>query len=279
MTMKKTLITIMTLCCFAFVAEAQKTKVVLETLQRETQSLQRKVDSLERLSWQQEALIKTLESRVEKLNDKLYEQAEAFNKRMDGFDKKMEGLASTASKVVEKPFELIQDEQYNADRLRVRHGAYYGFIDRSENLVIPCVYDSAYSFFDNGFVAVKKNGKWGIIDTNEKVIIPFEYDDVNWYTDERYMCLKKNNKWGVAQLSSGKITSPCQYDSIDQGVWNQDAHHFIVEKNGKWGVMDVSGRTIVNFVFSSSAYWSSSKHVYRASGSSDYYDIKGNKVR
>lgn len=241
--MKRTLITLMILCCFTFVAEAQKTKVVLETLQKETQSLQRKVDSLERLSWQQGALIQTLESRVEKLNDKLYDQAEAFNKRMDGLDKKMDGLASSASMVAEKPFEFMEGEMYSADRLMVKHGAYYGFIDRSENLVIPCVYDNARSFFPKGFTFVLKSGKWGLIDIDEKVILPFEYDSYNYDSVELehgLMRLQKNGKWGVVQFKSGKIIIPFQYDSI----YFDSSNQYVVRKDGNLGKIDLSGRVI-----------------------------------
>ncbi|MBR5175416.1 MAG: WG repeat-containing protein [Bacteroidales bacterium] len=241
--MKRTLITIMTLCCFTFVAEAQKTKVVLETLQKETQSLQRKVDSLERLSWQQEALIKTLESRADKLNDKLRDQAEAFNKKIEELNIKIEDIAANPLAVADAPFEFIPDATYNADRLLVKHGAYYGFIDRSENLVIPCVYDEPGYFNNKGIAAVKKNGKWGVIDTNEKVIIPFEYDVINYDSDiiERGLIYaKKIGKWGVIQYMSGKIIIPFQYDEI---YYSSD-NYFVVRKDGKRGRFDLSGRVI-----------------------------------
>ncbi|MBQ6762699.1 MAG: WG repeat-containing protein [Bacteroidales bacterium] len=277
--MKRTLITIMVLCCFTVVAEAQKTKVVLETLQRETEALQRKVDSLERLCWMNEAQITTLESRVEKLTDKLYGQVDAYNKMIVELNKKIEDVAANPQAVAEAPFEFLPDEQFIADRLKVRHRGLYGFIDRSENLVIPCIFDDAETFWQNGVAVVKKSGKFGVIDITGKTILPFEYDD--WGSgdrEDRSIRLNKNNKWGVAQLPSGNLIIPCQYDNCRNGAWRQGAPHFLVQKNSKWGVIDIDGRIIINFIDARNAIWHESKYRFDTNQGQVYYDIYGKKT-
>ncbi|WP_335965242.1 WG repeat-containing protein [Galbibacter sp. PAP.153] len=52
----------------------------------------------------------------------------------------------------------------------------YGFIDMSDNLIIPCQYEYAEDFSE-GVAVVRKNGKFGYIDEEGNVIIPIEYDD------------------------------------------------------------------------------------------------------
>ncbi len=60
------------------------------------------------------------------------------------------------------------------DAIRVVYKGKDGFIDFKGNLLLPIVYDLAYSN-DIGYV-VRKNGKWGLVDKSHKTIIPCKYD-------------------------------------------------------------------------------------------------------
>ena len=51
----------------------------------------------------------------------------------------------------------------------------YGFIDKTDKVVIPIKYDYAWSF-SKGLAKVELNGKYGFIDKSGKVVIPIKYD-------------------------------------------------------------------------------------------------------
>ncbi len=65
--------------------------------------------------------------------------------------------------------------------------------------------------FSEGFTAVQKNGKWGFVDKTEKVIIPFQYDYVARFK-EGLAGVNKDGKWGYIN-QQGEIVIPLQYDN------------------------------------------------------------------
>lgn len=46
----------------------------------------------------------------------------------------------------------------------------YGYIDKSSNVVIPCIYEEAH-FFTDGIARVKLDGKWFFIDKEGKEVV------------------------------------------------------------------------------------------------------------
>lgn len=60
-----------------------------------------------------------------------------------------------------------------------------GFFDlRKRQEVIPCVYDTdEMSFSDDGLLAIKDNSRWGYIDQNATIIIPAIYDEAYSFSD------------------------------------------------------------------------------------------------
>ncbi len=52
-----------------------------------------------------------------------------------------------------------------------------GFRDKkTKTMVIPPIYDNTYPSFDEGYAAVRKNGKMGYIDTKGNVVIDIKYE-------------------------------------------------------------------------------------------------------
>ena len=278
--MNRTLIVIFALCCFTHVAEAQKQKDINEALQIEIQSLQRKVDSLERIYWKNEAKIAALESTIDKLSSFFSEQTDALVKKL--------GELTANNQVAEKPYEIIgnygssfYDNTYHADRLLVRHGAYFGFIDRSGNIAIPCEYDDVWPFNDNGFAWIKKNGTWGIINTDGEEVTACKYDDPREFhkVDNVWdIIVIKDGKEGVLLLPGAKEPIPAQYDDVRRGIWRHQTHQFIVEKDGKYGVVDISGKVILKTIYS---YITEKGDEYGVSETSGdwYYSKEGQRLR
>ena len=72
----------------------------------------------------------------------------------------------------------------------------YGFIDKDEKLVIPCLYSYA-SIFSEGLCAVVFHKKLGFIDYKNEVVIPFQYDydtRESYLFDDEYACVAKKRE-------------------------------------------------------------------------------------
>ncbi len=103
---------------------------------------------------------------------------------------------------------------YHSDdeRLRVvRKGKKWGFLDKENNIVIPIIYDYAYSFRE-GVTAVKKGKKWGVIDEENNIVTPFIYEEVYEFR-EGLAAVKEGNKWGFIDKENN-IVIPTIYDGL-----------------------------------------------------------------
>jgi len=69
--------------------------------------------------------------------------------------------------ITENSFDFIFD--FSESLASVRKGGKYGYIDRSGTVVIPLLYDEAYSFSSEGLATVVKNGITFCIDTEGMV--------------------------------------------------------------------------------------------------------------
>lgn len=85
----------------------------------------------------------------------------------------------------------------------------YGSIDKSGEIVIPCVYENYFIEFDEGLAVVKKNGKYGFIDKSGKLIIPCMYDNAGGFSEGLALVLS-NNLWGYIDKKN-KLVIPFQY--------------------------------------------------------------------
>ena len=275
--MKRTLAITIALFFLCHISPAQSRKELIAELQSTsqlTQVLQKKVDSLERVCLKYEATIASLDSKIEKVTVKLYEQAEENDKRI----KKLEDNLPE-----NKPFEFVPNKKYNANRLLVKKGAYFGYIDREENLVVPCIYDDANSFYDSGVAGVMKDGKWGLIDREGNVIVPFELNGIN----ERFfgsdlLLIKKDDKYGVFRVSDNQYVLPVNYDDIRKGCWDNGVYQFVIKDKGKVGVIDITGKVVISVNYRDLT-WISSSYYYQGKDMTgeyfDYYlDNKGNKI-
>ena len=67
-------------------------------------------------------------------------------------------------------------------------------------------YEDAHPF-DNGWAAVKKNGKWGFIDTAGEVKIDFQFDDALSF-GQHLAAVKVEGTWGYVSLSGELVIEP-----------------------------------------------------------------------
>lgn len=87
----------------------------------------------------------------------------------------------------------------------------HGYINTSGEIVIPCIYSTAYDFCA-GIAPVCKDDQWGVIDTNGEVVIPFgEYESIGKFKDGMSV-VKKDGKFGYID-STGALVIPCEFDA------------------------------------------------------------------
>jgi len=117
---------------------------------------------------------------------------------------------------------------------RVFHAGKFSFVNNSQQLISPFVFEDARNFY-NHLAAVKQKDKWGFVNESGKLIIPFVYDIVFDYREPVTVALKSNT-WWLINRQGGVIR---QLDiSVCYGFQNGTA---IVYKNGLKGHMDKSG--------------------------------------
>ena len=84
---------------------------------------------------------------------------------------------------------LFKTEKYNKarsfslSRASVFNGDKWGYIDENGTEIIPCIYNEAYDFQENGLALVCRDGKWGYINTNGEEVIPLKYKDAESFSE------------------------------------------------------------------------------------------------
>jgi len=133
-----------------------------------------------------------------------------------------------------------------------------GYINKSGELVIPCVYDSAYPFF-NGLARVLIDEKESYIDKFGKNIITIEYDEVGDFSDGMAW-LRKGDKYGYID-KSGELIIPMIYDAYDEDAREKNDYSIIenmqdfseglvvIKIDGKCGFINKAGKFVIPAIY------------------------------
>lgn len=132
-----------------------------------------------------------------------------------------------------------------------------GFVDKSGNLVIKNIYDTAMPF-RNGFSIVSKGGKTGIIDETGKNLLPLKYSQITDWTNN-LLLVKSDKLMGLVDYS-GKIVLPVKYTHISKinsygkalitlGGKATTAEKKTYMANAKYGIIDNNGQIIISPIY------------------------------
>lgn len=121
-------------------------------------------------------------------------------------------------------------------------GYFYGYVNEQGKEQIPVEYEHVYSF-ENGVTTAKKDGRYGIIDEHNNIVHPFDLD----YPDMRkirngFATMKDQNGKWGAIDSTGKVVIPCIYDSL---VIFDETGLAKVKQNGEEFTIDKFGNKLV----------------------------------
>ena len=84
-------------------------------------------------------------------------------------------------------------DRFYEDLARTKLQGKWGFMDKSQNLVIPRQYEMVRSFSE-GLAAVQVGKRWGYIDHAGKLVIPPQFEDAKRFQG-RFAVVSKQGKW------------------------------------------------------------------------------------
>ena len=119
----------------------------------------------------------------------------------------------------------------------------WGYCNSHGEIIIPCHYDIALDFTDNGFAIVSTKGSFGLINERGDIIIAMEYQNILQITKE-CISVKKSGKWGVINLNNETIV-PFIYNHIQISPYGM----IKVRKDNKFGLFDTIGRMLFPIIY------------------------------
>lgn len=176
----------------------------------------------------------------------------------------------------------IQFEEYFDDVTFCYHQKHkkFGVIDKFGKERIPFIFEKSeieYSKFSNGLAKIKKEEKYGFINKNNEIVIPCIYDKVSHYNDgfalakiktkeflinkkgeifkskfkivstfnENLAIVKQNKKFGFINENNELLI-----DFLFDEVWGCFVlGHCLVKLNNKYGLIDKSGKLIIDYQY------------------------------
>lgn len=152
------------------------------------------------------------------------------------------GLIDTLGNYLIQPsdYEGIGYVQYLNNRIPVKKDGKWGYINRDNEIVIPCQYDYANTFFSN-YADVKKGNLCGLIDSLGTQIIPFKYEELIALSP--WIRAKLNGKYGFIDMNDN-IKVPFKYEYVGRWSCSEETCTFVVMKNDKWGVMEATNGSV-----------------------------------
>ena len=124
--------------------------------------------------------------------------------------------------------------------LLVRNDGKVGFMNDRGEIVIPLQFESA-SFFSHGLAYAKLDGKYGYINTKGEFVVEPEFEDAGAFTSDGYAKVKLDGKWGYIDRNGEFIAEPA-YDYAR----DFSGGYAVVKIGELWGIIDSDGEYIVD---------------------------------
>jgi hypothetical protein len=102
-------------------------------------------------------------------------------------------------------------DRFYEDLARTKLQGKWGFVDKSQKLVIPRQYEMVRSFSE-GLAAVQVGKKWGYIDHSGKLVIPAQFDDAKRFQG-KFAVVSKRGKW-IWIDKTGRTVAESEIDLI-----------------------------------------------------------------
>ena len=126
-----------------------------------------------------------------------------------------------------------------------------GFINTKGEEVIPCKFDSAFSFSSNGYARVEVDGKYGYINEQGKEVIPCKFDSADDFSSNGLAVVEVDGKYGYIN-EQGEEVIICKFDSAYNFSSNGYARVYV---DGKYGVINIKGEYVIPCEYSQLALY------------------------
>ena len=103
------------------------------------------------------------------------------------------------------PFIYEYAHSFSVELALVRLNGWWGYVDKTGRLVIPCIYNPAWSFTKTGLAAVCIEGKCGFIDQTGEVIIPLVYDEARYFNKDGKAKVKLDGETFFIDLKGNRV--------------------------------------------------------------------------
>ena len=187
------------------------------------------------------------------------------------------------SKVGNLSLEVQNVGDFSEGLATVKKDGKWGYIDKSGNIVIDCIYDDAKSFSE-GLAPVEKDGKYGFINTKGETVVEQKYRET-YNFEFGYAVVRQNSYYGVIDKNGIEIIKPDKYTGNIVVV--SDGLFFVPGPNGGYDIIDKDSNVIIDGIANAGKYSNGLIPVKEiASGTQNpmqngkwaYIDEKGNKV-
>jgi len=108
---------------------------------------------------------------------------------------------------------IVQDELgrcYAQGVVFVRSGGYVYLM--KDGIQIGAAYDDAQPFSDEGYAAVKRNGRWGFIDASGAEVLPFAFDDALSF-GQHLAAVRHGEYWGYINIYGHIVIDTVFYEA------------------------------------------------------------------
>ena len=186
------------------------------------------------------------------------------------------GFIDKTDKIV-IPFRYDNASDFKEGLARINVNGKVGFIDKTEKIVIPMIYEGACEFCE-GLSAVRIRKKWGFINKAGKTVLPFKYDDIECSFNDGVAFVWMDHKICLINKKGIELT-PLKYDIVYEF---REGLAFVCEGNpdsdSKCGFIDKTGKEIIPLMYNWAYSFREGKARVELNGEWFYIDKNGNRV-
>ena len=135
---------------------------------------------------------------------------------------------------------------FNEGFAAVKKDGKYGYINTKGEQIVECKFDSAWSF-NKGFVAVQKDGKFGYINTKGEQIVECKFDNTMGFK-EGFASVKKDRKWGYINTKGCFVIfdeSKNEIEVFDKVIDRSNNTFYLSRLGDKFGLLDENFNVVV----------------------------------
>ena len=135
---------------------------------------------------------------------------------------------------------------FNEGFAAVKKDGKYGYINTKGEQIVECKFDNGGDF-NEGFAVVKKDGKWGYINTKGEQIVECKFDNGGDF-NEGFAVVKKDGKCGYINTKGCSVIfdeSKNEIEAFDKAIDRSNNTFYLSRLGDKFGLLDENFNVVV----------------------------------